>query len=610
MCTSSNVQLGNSTGCDSFVIGDGVRDTGAAYAWEVCARGIVPVDANDGDKVASVLFPVLAASLQREQGGDRDHKKSMQDATEGGGVGGLEDDVMGRGKLDYRDNQMGPAGITALFENLFLAEIAPGKRHVCLSVLLLSNNVLGERGALTLGKALRCLPCLAVLDLANTQLEDAGAEALVKGLGGAHFHRHNHADACLVKLHRRGGGQGGQDVLPQLRELVLRSNSLGKRAAAALCRLLRRRLLLLDLKDNNLCDEAIAIISEQLIMAQEEAEAAVLEGARADGGDECGVWSGLRVLDVAGNPLESGGGGEHRLHDMARRLHGLISLNGCCLPTSLSVSKTGAGVQGAAGRDVRRVVLDGKFTAHVRSELVVLARALRHAVGRRGRKEGESTAGTVAQQPIQVLSLRDCNLLRCGDELVELLKEVVDACKSGCVGGGGLEELDVRGNGLSADVAKVMSERTVAQRLKYCTHPLRIHCSARFARASASSCIPLSHPIPYIADIAGFPLLRAMHFIANAFAVHMLRCGIQALFALAHAETSLAVINGVYLRGSCLAVSKSRAQTADDASPAWPGSRRRWRRALMLRLPCAVSGQGDVSHYLFLHRTVSRWRCP
>ena len=89
--------------------------------------------------------------------------------------------------------------------------------------------------------------------------------------------------------------------------------------------------------------------------------------------------------------------------------------------------------------------------------------------------------------------------------------------------------------------------------------------------------LPPSHPMPYIADVAGIPLLCSLHCIANAFSVRMLRCGIKALFALAHAETSLAVINGVYLRGSCIAVSESRALTADGASPARPGSSRRWR---------------------------------
>jgi hypothetical protein len=191
-----------------------------------------------------------------------------------------------------------------------------------------------------------------VLDLANTQLQDDGAEKLVKGLKNGHFHRHDHSDARLLQVHcgrgeqrggRGGGGGGGggigllygqgQDVLPELQELVLSCNSLGKRAAAALVRLLGKRLVLLDLKENNLCDEAIAIISAQLLAVQEEAEAAVLdgEGGRegraggcAGGVDRSGVGSGLRVLDVAGNPLESGAGGENVLFDMARRLHGCV----------------------------------------------------------------------------------------------------------------------------------------------------------------------------------------------------------------------------------------------------------------------------------------------
>ena len=57
---------------------------------------------------------------------------------------------------------------------------------------------------------------------------------------------------------------------------------------------------------------------------------------------------------------------------------------------------------------------------------------------------------------VQTLSLRNCNLLHCGAELVELLTEVVDACGSGCGNGGGLEELDVRGNGLNADLAQAL----------------------------------------------------------------------------------------------------------------------------------------------------------
>jgi hypothetical protein len=204
-----------------------------------------------------------------------------------------------------------------------------------------------------------------VLDLANTQLQDDGAEELVKGLGNGHFHRHDHSDARLLQVHRGrgeqrggrgGGGRGGgvmggglgggrgihtigllygqgQDVLPELQELVLCCNSLGKRAAAALVRLLGKRLVLLDLKENNLCDEAIAIISAQLLAVQEEAEAAVLDGeggregraGRCAGGlDGSRAGSGLRVLDVAGNPLESGAGGENVLFDMARRLHGCV----------------------------------------------------------------------------------------------------------------------------------------------------------------------------------------------------------------------------------------------------------------------------------------------
>ncbi len=192
-----------------------------------------------------------------------------------------------------------------------------------------------------------------MLDLANTQLQDDGAEELVKGLGNGHFHRHDHSDARLLQVQRgrgeqrggRGGGGGGggipigllygqgQDVLPELQELVLCCNSLGKRAAAALVRLLGKRLVLLDLKENNLCDEAITIISAQLLAVQEEAEAVVLdgEGGRegragvfAGGVDRSGVGSGLRVLVVAGNPLESGAGGENVLFDMARRLHGCV----------------------------------------------------------------------------------------------------------------------------------------------------------------------------------------------------------------------------------------------------------------------------------------------
>jgi hypothetical protein len=70
----------------------------------------------------------------------------------------------------------------------------------------------------------------------------------------------------------------------------------------------------------------------------------------------------------------------------------LIALNGCyvstavwrhsrlssCAPDALSVTTAlttvGAGAQGAAGGKVRRLVLDGRLTRHVRSELVVLAR--------------------------------------------------------------------------------------------------------------------------------------------------------------------------------------------------------------------------------------------
>jgi len=70
----------------------------------------------------------------------------------------------------------------------------------------------------------------------------------------------------------------------------------------------------------------------------------------------------------------------------------LIALNGCsvstavwrhsrltsCAPDALSVATAvttvGAGAQGAAGGEVRRLVLDGRLTRHVRSELVVLAR--------------------------------------------------------------------------------------------------------------------------------------------------------------------------------------------------------------------------------------------
>jgi hypothetical protein len=86
------------------------------------------------------------------------------------------------------------------------------------------------------------------------------------------------------------------------------------------------------------------------------------------------------------------------------------------------------------------------------------ARALRHAGGRRG---GDAeVAGRESQEGagrrVQTLSLRNCNLLHCGAELVELLTEVVDACGSGCGNGGGLEELDVRGNGLNADVAQAL----------------------------------------------------------------------------------------------------------------------------------------------------------
>jgi len=52
-----------------------------------------------------------------------------------------------------------------LSEHLLLtvAEGTGGVRHVhiCLCSLKLSNNNIGAQGALTLGKALRCLPCLA-----------------------------------------------------------------------------------------------------------------------------------------------------------------------------------------------------------------------------------------------------------------------------------------------------------------------------------------------------------------------------------------------------------------------------------------------------------------
>jgi hypothetical protein len=88
------------------------------------------------------------------------------------------------------------------------------------------------------------------------------------------------------------------------------------------------------------------------------------------------------------------------------------------------------------------------------------ARALRNAGGQRARGGDAKVAGWTSEEGarcrVQTLSLRNCNLLHCGAELVELLTEVVDACGSGCGNGGGLEELDVRGNGLNADLSQAL----------------------------------------------------------------------------------------------------------------------------------------------------------
>jgi len=78
--------------------------------------------------------------------------------------------VTGRGMLDYRDNNMGPGGVAAFSGHVFLAELCHGSSHVCLAELMLSQNNLGVHGALTLGKALRCMPCLSLLHIANTQV--------------------------------------------------------------------------------------------------------------------------------------------------------------------------------------------------------------------------------------------------------------------------------------------------------------------------------------------------------------------------------------------------------------------------------------------------------